>query len=877
MTAILGRLGLVALLAAATAVLLSALFLPAALATNDLLASVRNDVLDLPPLGEADVPPQNSYVYASDGTELAELTFEENRVPVTLADIPQVAIDAVLATEDANFYEHDGVNHLAMVRAALTNLSAGGIESGASTITQQYVKMAFLSPEQTIRRKIEEGIYAIQLERELSKSEILERYLNRAYFGNGVYGIGTAAERYFSKDLGEVSLGEAAMLAGLLRAPEANNPIRSYDNAVARRDIVLRQMATAGFVSDAQARAAIAQPLQVEISDPPPPSHPYWSRWVSQLLINETTAKELGTQLDALYTMGSTADERRRNVFQRGLRIHTTIDPELQGYAEDALMEYLTYEGESPAELAKEPMGAIVSVEPGTGAIRTLALGPYGFGDCLADGSWVGEESDGLLLCDRTQVNPAVPGGGGSGRQPGSAFKPILNAAALEDGVSPGLVLNARGGQPIEGCPDPTTSSGFWEPRNTGEDAILDMYEAVAVSSNSYHALLIAEIGPQKAAQMSERLSGYPVDEAEVFCPLALGANSVTPLEMATAYATLANRGEYCAPHPISRIEDANGRTIWEHAPNCEQVLDTEIADRVVDLLAGPVSRGGTAPGANLGRWETRGKTGSTNDNRDAWFVGFVKQLATAAWVGYPGFDRVYATQEQANAVCGAEERPVCRRTEPQLLRNVTIGGQSYRQVYGGTIPAPMWTRYMSQAVQRFEPQPFERPGPIPRAQVPDLLATSSLEAAEELAISAGFRVRVEEVDDWRPAGTFVRQTPAAGSRLALGSRITLEVSNGTGEFPQLPDVRGQTLDDAAAELFALGYRVFRRDVEVTDPDLVGRVVSMTPDPGTRADPGSEAGVTLGIGVLAPEPPPAPPDEPDEPDGSDVGGPPDTD
>jgi penicillin-binding protein 1A len=300
--------------------------------------------------------------------------------------------------------------------------------------------------------------------------------LNRSYFGSGVYGIGTAAERYFSKDIADVGLGEAAMLAGLLRAPEANNPIRSLDNAQARRDIVLGQMSSVGFVSLAQAQAAIDRPLEIDISEPPPPRNPFWSRWISQLLINEDDAQRLGTQVDALRTMGETREERSRTVFQTGLRIHTTIDPELQEFAEDALQEFLTYEDEPAEEIAREPMGAIVSVEPGTGAIRTMALGPYGFGDCLGDGSWVGELDSGRLLCDRTNVNPAVPTGNLPGRQPGSAYKAVVDAAALEDGISPGLVLDAREPQSIEGCPSSETDSGLWEPRNSGGDGVLDMY-----------------------------------------------------------------------------------------------------------------------------------------------------------------------------------------------------------------------------------------------------------------------------------------------------------------------------------------------------------------------------------------------------------------
>ncbi len=866
--AIVARLVLIVLIVGATGALIGAMFLPGALAADRLLAAVRSDVLDVPPLGEADTPPQNSYVYASDGTELAELTFEENRVPVALDDVPQVAIDAVLATEDAAFFEHEGVNHLAIARAAMTNFRAGGIESGASTITQQYVKMTFLSPEQTLARKLEEAIYAIQLEDELSKEEILERYLNRSYFGVGVYGLGTAADRYFSKDIADLTLGEAAMLAGLLRAPEANNPINSPENAEARRNIVLRQMAQHGFVTPAQAQAAIDQPLEVEISEPPAPSNPYWSDWIAQLLVQENVAGALGTQVDALETMGATREERRRFVFQSGLRIHTTLDLEMQDEAEASLRRALLTEDAGPEEVARAPMGSIVSIEPGTGAIRTLALGPYEFGSCIEDGRWADELDSGELLCDRTKVNAAVSGMGSSGRQPGSAFKPFVAVAALEDGISAGTTLDARGPQPIEGCADGSTSSGLWEPRNTGGDDILDMYEAMARSSNVYHALLIGDIGPQRVADTFFRLSGYGVPEDDVVCPLSLGATDVSPLAMASGYATLANRGEYCPPYPIERIEGPDGRVIWEHNGDCERVLETDIADRAVDLLAGPVEDGGTAPGANLGEWPTRGKTGSTNENRDAWFVGFIRQLSTAAWIGYPNNDQVFASEEQALAACGEdrvrEQNPrECVRTDPELMRNVTIAGQSYSQVFGGTIPAPLWTDYMSAVVERYEPEDFPDPGPLPTAPVPDLLLASSEEEAEDIALTAGFRFASTTVSDFRPAGTFVGQTPEAGSSQALGSVITLEISDGTGTPPGIPDVLGLSQAEAAEVLGRAGYRnLFSREVPVEDEGAVDTVVGVEPGVGTPVDPNDpEHRIVLLIGVPAPEP-----EEPEEPE-----------
>ena len=863
---LLTRLALLVAVVVASALLVASLALPGALAASDMLDTVERDVLDVPPMGDVTAPPQNSFVYAADGSELAELNFEENRVPVTLDEVPQDVINAVLATEDADFYDHGGVDHGAIARAFLTNLRGGGIEQGGSTITQQYVKNAFLDDSQTYQRKLQEAVYAIELERRMTKPEILESYLNRTYFGHGVYGIGTAAERYFSKAPDELTLGEAATLAGLIRSPERNNPLSNAENAQTRRNVVLRQMAYHGFISEDQARVASEAPLGTDISEPTPPTNPFWVEWVSRLLTNDRVAEGLGSQTDALTAMGSTFEERRRMVFQSGLRIHTTLDPEMQEQAEATLRDHLSYEDQSPEELAREPMGALVSVDPETGGIKTMAVGPQDYGSCSEDDSWVGEDDAGRLLCDRTKLNPVAPVAGSSigKRQPGSAFKPFLTAAALEEGIPPTLEMDATGPHTIESC----AGGDDWEVRNVGGDGNLDMYEAMARSSNVYHARLIDEVGPDRMASMAERLGINPLADREIVCPLALGSASVTPLEMASAYATLANSGVRCAPYAITRIEDAQGNTLWEHREDCSRVVDHEIADRVTDILEGPVTSGGTAAGANLGQWPTRGKTGSTNDFVDAWFVGYVRQLATAAWVGYPGGTTHFASLEQAQAACpqGEElEQPAC--VESRNLENVTIAGQHHARVYGGTIPAPLWADYMRQAVQGLSPQQFPSPPPLPTGQVPDLLQTESVSEAENLAEQAGFRLRTRTVDHWASSGDFVGQSPEAGEEAPLGSRLTLEVSNGEGELPEVPDVVGLALDAAIDALEDAGYDFSIRDVETADDDAVDRVVGQTPDGGSPPS-ARDATVRLDVGAPAPEPE----EDDDPPDNGNGGG-----
>jgi penicillin-binding protein 1A len=834
-------IGLVVIVAGS---LLALTALPALPVAERFVGVVREQVLETEEIGAASLVPVNSFVFATDGSPLAELTFEENRNPVTLDQVPQVVIDAVLATEDANFYQHAGVNHLAIVRALVTNLVSGSIESGASTITQQYVKLAFLTPEQSYQRKIQEALYAVQIERQLTKDQILERYLNRAHFGVGTYGIGTASQRFLSVDVSEVTVDQAAMLAGILRSPSNNNPISNPENALARRDIVLGQMASAGFITRAEADRAQALPLRVAFSEPPAPDQPFWSDWVARLLINEELAEALGSQTDALRAMGDTAEERRRRVFQTGLRITTTLDPRLQALAEASLREFLTSADGGPEEVALAPSAAIISIEPGTGAIRALALGPQEFGSCVEDGKWVGQLEDGQLLCDKTKVNSVIPGGGGSGRQPGSAFKPFVAAAALEAGFPPGYTLDARGPAVITGCVG--IDGEDYIVRNAGGDDILDMFGAMARSSNVYHAQLTSDVGPVRVADLARRV-GVAVPDRDIACALGLGATDITPLDMANGYATLANDGIHCTPFPIERIETADGRLLWEHTPDCRRVLDSEVAAETVQLLAGPVRPGGTAARADLGMWPTRGKTGTTNDYVDAWFVGMVRQLATATWIGYPQGTRFYVDEAAAEAVCGSQaflnRCPAVRQT----LENVTIAGTRYARVFGGTIPAPMWKHYMERAVEVYAPLDFPATPPRRSNPVPDVVGSFDAADARLRADLAGFTLRIEQVISDLPPGTLISQSPAAGEPFELGRQIVLFMSGGEIGSTALPDLVGVTQSEAIARLNALRQVWELIGRVVTDPSQHLLVQSMSPPAGSAVPPGS-ATVVLEIG-----------------------------
>jgi membrane peptidoglycan carboxypeptidase len=857
--ALVERLGLLVVVVTVTGLLVGLLFVPPAVLASDAVDFVAGDLLDVGPLPEAELPPENSFIYAADDSLLAEINFEENRETVRLRDVPQVAVDAVISTEDATFYEHHGINVQAIISAAIANMQAGEVERGGSTITQQYVKNAFLSDratEQSIDRKIVEAVWAVELEKRLSKDEILERYLNRTYFGSGAYGIGTAAERYFSKPASDLTLPEAAMLAGLIRSPERNSPLVSEKNALDRRNIVLDQMVINGFITRDQRDAAKQTPLGLQPSEPPPPEQPFWTDWVAQLLWNEDTATALGTQTEALELMGETREERIQSVFQGGLRVYTTMRPDFQAVAEQAIQDALTADEETREQLAQEPMGGIVSIEPGTGAIRTMALGPYSYGSCREDGDWAGVAENGEMLCDKSKVNPLVYGAGTEvGRQPGSSFKPYVIAAALESGLPPGWTTDARSGQVIEGCAD------NYAPNNAGGDGFHDMYSGVKNSVNVFHAKLVAEIGVAPVKDMAERLGlrewSNRTPLTNLGCSIGLGATDVVALEMAAAYATLANRGVYCEPFAIERIENREGDVLYEHTPRCEQVVDTDVVDRVVDIMHGPVTPGGTAGfmQAAMGNYPVRGKTGTTDDSRDAWFVGYVKQLATAAWIGYPNGTRYFETDEQAVAACPGQHESggvtgnICLPENPKLMQNVTIGGQGYARVYGGTIPAPMWAAYMTQLLGNWEPEGFPEPGPLPTVTVPDVMRAATVAEAEAIAEGAGLTlVTVTEVD-YRPAGTPIRQEPAAGTRIQAGKAIVLYLSDGTGQVPTVPNVVGMTRADAEQTLTAAGYNVRVFTKPTNNADEVGLVLAQSPSGGEAVDPSDGATVSIQVGV----------------------------
>jgi len=486
---------------------------------------------------------------------------------VRLEQLPDYVAQAVIAIEDRRFESHFGVDPLGLGRAVATNLVAGRLVQGGSTLTQQLAKNMFLSPERSFRRKVQEVVLALWLEARFSKGEILEMYLNRVYFGAGAYGIDAAARRYFGKPATHLRVHEAAVLAGLLRAPSTYAPNRNPKGARARAALVIEAMRQEGFLSAEEAEAALGTRLAVN------PRETAAAGYVADWVMDQLPAHVGAIDGDIV--------------------VETTIDIGLQREAEAALSAALA---ESGKEL-RAGQGALVALD-GTGAVRAL----------------VGGRSYAA-----SQYNRAVV----ARRQPGSAFKPFVFLAALERGLSPGSI---RRDEPVR--------IGKWSPKNYTEDYLgpVTLTTALSLSINTVAATLAAEVGPKAVIRTARRLGIASPLQANA--SIALGTSEVTLLELTGAYASFANGGYGAAPFVIKRIREADGDFLYERPPPAqERAIDAGTVAEMNMMLATTLERG-TGRKAQIAGWPAAGKTGTTQDFRDAWFVGYTANLTTGVWVG---------------------------------------------------------------------------------------------------------------------------------------------------------------------------------------------------------------------------------------------------
>ncbi|OGI18206.1 MAG: hypothetical protein A2287_06770 [Candidatus Melainabacteria bacterium RIFOXYA12_FULL_32_12] len=543
------------------------------------LAGIASGLLylnNLPPISELQnyQPTLASQIVSSDGVVIK--TFGSYKYKkVQIRQIPDNLKKAIIATEDKNFYIHKGFDPIALIRSTISNLMARRVVQGASTITQQLARILFLSTEKTMDRKIKELIIAYRLEKTLPKDEILEMYLNNVYLGEGAYGVSAAAEIYFNKKIEDLTLPEAALIAGLPQAPSAYSPYQSMEKAKARRAMVLERMFKMGCITEEEAEKANKAPIKINKSH-----RPYALNKAPYFV--DLVMKELRDKA------GLTEEE----IIHGGYKIYTTLKYKYQSVADERVGENMSRWG------LKKPYQqvALLSFDVVTG--RILA--------------YIGGKDYYSSQFDR--VSLAV-------RQPGSSFKVFVYAAAIERGLNPKSIYT-----------DAPVSIGNWSPRNYAGRyrGRIPLYQALAYSSNSIAARLIKEVGVDSVISMARRLgiNTYLAHDPTI----ALGSNGVKLIEMSTAYGALANGGVKVEPYGVERVETPNGRTIYQAGSNYKRVLDTKTAAYMVEMME-QVVKMGTGRAANIDR-PAAGKTGTTDSYKDAWFIGFTPNVVTGIWIG---------------------------------------------------------------------------------------------------------------------------------------------------------------------------------------------------------------------------------------------------
>ena len=679
---------------------------------------------DLPDLSQAAAPlAETSVIYDRDGNVLTELHAEQNRTYVPLASIPRQLRQAVISTEDQNFYEHKGVDPFGIARALWVNVTQGK-HHGGSTITQQYVVNAFIEREDTLTRKVKEAILAYQLESQFSKDEILEKYLNTIYFGHGAYGVQAASVTYFGKDVGALTTAECAMIAGVIKSPGNYSPRNDPEAAKNRRDTVLGQMLSLGYIDQTTHDAAVAEPFTLATPTAESTVAPYFVEWVKQTIIDQ---------------FGPDA------VYKGGLQVYTTISPKAQAAAENAIASVL--------DQPDDPSAALVSLDPRTGEVLAL-VGGKDF--------------------NTQQFNVAVQGP----RQPGSSFKPFVLVAALESGISPEQPYeSAAGSFPIPG-------GQTWKVTGSSAGGPMRLRVATEKSINSIYAQLILEVGADTVAETAKKMGiTTPIRAVPA---IALGSQEVTPLEMASAYGTLANNGTHVPAHGITKVVAMDGEVLLQADTSGTEVISPAVAYLTTDILKGVISRG-TGTAAKIGR-PAAGKTGTTQEYRDAWFVGYTPEMATAVWMGH---------------------------VEGQVEMTSVHG----RKVTGGSFPAQIWGAYMKAALADVKATDFVKPkgitsaticletglvasenctttasaiflsGKVPEPceihaqptaiDVPNLIGLQKADALAKLA-ELGLTSTIEERPvAGVPAGMVADQSPKFGKQVPPGSTIGLIVSSG--------------------------------------------------------------------------------------------------
>lgn len=746
------------LLAGVSGVLSAGLMIPAVAAVGSTTHTGVKLFDELPGELALEPPSEQSVMLAGDGTQLATF-YAESRIVVPLADVSPYMQQAVVAVEDKRFYSHGGIDPEGLLRATAKNLIQG-TQQGGSTLTQQYVKNVLIeaglrsgdeeaiaaATEPTLGRKLREAKLAIALEQRMSKDEILEGYLNIAQFGPSQYGVEVASRYYFDKSAKDLTIVEAAMLAGITQSPGKWDPVRHPENALVRRNTVLALMREQGVITEAEYEEAAATPIEdmLDVQSmsqgcAPAGDAAYFCDYVIKTILN-----------DPIY--GETVEDRRRLLLRGGLTIQTTLDPGKQDIAHQAVV------GAIPVNDSSGISNALVTVEPGTGRILAMTQNSnYGTAtpesprDTLVN--WSTDESY----------------GGSSGFQTGSSFKAFVLTEWLQSGHSLYEQVDAtkrtfpRRSWTISCAPE---AADEWSPKNaeTVASGPMSVLDATAESVNTAYASMANQLDLCNIRATAERMGVHTAQGTQLSInpSMVLGTNTIAPLTMSAAFATYAANGVYCAPIALESIKDSTGAELPVPEADCQQVIEPKVAATVTYALQQVVQRG-TGTKSVLPDRPSAGKTGTANEDWHSWFVGYTPQMSTAVWVGH----------SEGNIP----------------MQRVTINGRYYRYVYGGVLAAPTWAAYMrgatwNQPVVGF-PEPDSKLLYGDRRAVPRVIGMSVANAQAALE-AAGFQVSVgSRVASSQPAGTIARTSPRAGSLRTAGSVVVIYPSSGAAPAPE--------------------------------------------------------------------------------------------
>ncbi len=668
------HLGVMLAVAAVMGVVVAGLAIPFAGVVGLGARDVAKTMDSLPEALKTEALPQKTTIVDARGNVIATL-YDENRVSVPLSQISRTMVKAIVAIEDYRFYQHGALDLKGTLRALVTNQASGGVTQGGSSITQQMVKLTLLSQaktkaeqkaatDDTYARKLRELRYAIAFEQNYSKDWILERYLNIAYFGDGAYGIQSAARHYFNKNAKDLDLRESATLAGLVKNPTGYDPTNYPDRAIERRDTVLDRMAELNVITAQKADHIKKEPLGLH---PIPSSNgcvdsraPFFCDYAIQYLMKDRS-------------LGATKEERKKLLYSGGLTIQTTLDLRDQEAADRSVATHV-----DPTDQA---IGALAMVEPRTGDVKAIAQSrPMGSDKARGE----------------TYLNYVVPQqyGHSAGFQAGSTFKAFVLASAIEQGIPlsttinapPEIVLN-MGDFPDCGGHYPSTQ--IWDVHNSTDSGTFNLYTGTQLSVNTFYAQLEQRTGlcmPYTLAkEMGIELSDPNTERVPAF---TLGVPSTSPLEMAEAYATFAGRGLHCDARPVTAIQDSNGNMLKEYPSQCQQVIPGPVADAVNDVLRGVQEPGGFGYDAGISLAQpSAGKTGTINDNMAVWFNGYTPNLATSSMIA------------GANSV-----------GHWISLNGQTLHGAYVASAHGSTTAGPMWGDAMKVIQQWLPDENFVKP-----------------------------------------------------------------------------------------------------------------------------------------------------------------------